>query len=355
MNLYTELCKELEIKYPIIQAPMAGGITTPELVAAVSNAGGLGVLAAGYLTPEATRVEIRKIKKLTERPFAVNIFKAELADSDSRTAEVQEKYASVYEALGIRPGIGDFGSADYSKKQFQVLLEEEIPVLSTTFGLLSQEEFTVAKHNKQKVITMVTNVNEAIQAAKAGADIIVAQGSDAGGHRGTFQVSDTDGSLVGTMSLVPQVADAVELPVVAAGGIMDGRGLAASMVLGAAGVQLGTRFLHAAESGTDEAYKQALLEADEDSTTITKSFSGRPARAVKNEFTELHSGQNIKPLKYPGQNNVTGEIRKAAKKQGNKEYLSLWSGQGIRMIKEEQSAKEIINDIMEQAARIIYS
>lgn len=354
MILYTELCKELGIKYPIIQAPMAGGITTPELVAAVSNAGGLGVLAAGYLTPEVMRMEIRNIKQLTERPFAVNIFKAELAETDSRTAEVQGKYASFYEALAIHPGTGDFSSADYSKEQFQVLMEEEVPVVSTTFGLLSQEEYTAAKRNNQKVITMITNINEAKQAEKAGADIIVAQGSDAGGHRGTFQVADTDGSLVGTMSLVPQVADAVELPVVAAGGIMDGRGLAASMVLGAAGVQLGTRFLLAAESGTDEAYKQALLEADEDSTTITKSFSGRPARAVKNEFTKLHSENNIKPLKYPVQNNVTGEIRKAAKKQGNKEYLSLWSGQGIRMVKEGQSAEEIIKDIMEQAARIIY-
>jgi nitronate monooxygenase len=202
MNLKTEICSLLNIDYPIIQAGMAGEITTPELVAAVSNAGGLGVIGAGYMTPEAMKEAITKVRSLTVKPFAVNIFIVNMAKSDNRTKEVKEKYKPIYENLHLVPTEEDVLATDYYKEQFSVLVEEKVPVISTTFGLPSREEIDRAHTRGIKLITMITTVLEAMDAEKAGVDVLVAQGSEAGGHRGTFDVSENqEGSLVGTMEL----------------------------------------------------------------------------------------------------------------------------------------------------------
>jgi nitronate monooxygenase len=355
MNLNTEICRLFHIEYPIIQAGMAGGVTTPELVAAVSNAGGLGVLGAGYLTPETMNEEIQKVRALTNKPFAVNIFKVEMAASDRRTRLMHENYQSVYEELDlVIEKEEEITAADYYKEQFDLLVKEEVPIISTTFGVPSADEIERAHSKGILVMTMITTVKEALEAEQAGVNVVVAQGSEAGGHRGTFDVSESpQGALVGTMALVPQVVDRVSIPVIAAGGIMDGRGLVASLALGAEGVQLGSRFLHTFESGTDNEYKKALVEGTEDSTIITSCFSGRPARAIQNPFTDFHLKQQIKPLDYPIQNLVTNRIRKAAKEKGKREYLSLWAGQGIGFIKAGQTAEEVIVEMMEQARRML--
>ncbi|WP_221563342.1 nitronate monooxygenase family protein [Alkalihalobacillus sp. TS-13] len=351
MNLQTEICSLFEIDYPIVQAGMAGGITTPELVAAVSEAGGLGTLGAGYLTPEVTRNAIREIRSCTDCPFAVNLFKVDMQQEDQRTASVQQRLLPIYEELDITPSTQKLVVTDNYEEQFDILIEERVPVISTTFGVPTDDQVKRAHHHGIKLMTMVTTVKEAVQAEKAGVDAVVAQGGEAGGHRGTFEVKNGRGAAIGTFALIPQVVDHVSIPVIAAGGIMDGRGLVAARALGAEGIQLGTRFLNAVESGTDPVYKKALHESDEESTELTTAFSGRPARAIRNRFVDFLQSNRIEPLSYPIQNLLTKEIRAAAKQQGKPEYMSLWSGQGNRLIKDGQTAEEIIKKIITEAEK----
>ncbi|MGM7702518.1 NAD(P)H-dependent flavin oxidoreductase [Pseudalkalibacillus sp. Hm43] len=343
----TVICGMLNIQYPIIQAGMAGGITTAELVASVSEAGGLGTIGAGYLTPEDTRQAIIEVRKHTNRPFAVNLFNVHKVREDPRTDEVIKHLSPIYENLEIKPNQDVFEVKDYYEEQFEVLLEEDVPVISTTFGVPDSEQIERAHEKGIKVVTMVTTVEEARLAEKAGVDVLIAQGSEAGGHRGTFEYEEQFVT-VGTFALVPQIVDHVSIPVIAAGGIMDGRGMVAAIALGAKGIQLGTRFLNAYESGAPDLYKKALLESNEESTVLTSAFSGRPARALRNTFVDLFQSKSIEPLHYPIQNMLTKEIRSQAKRQGKLDYMSLWSGQGNRLIKPEQSASEIVEEIVRE-------
>jgi Dioxygenases related to 2-nitropropane dioxygenase len=256
ISLRTEVCRLFDIEYPIFLAGMAGGPGTAALTAAVSNAGGLGTLGAAYMEPNGIRDAIRTIRETTKKPFGVNLFSLSVSDDNRRTAEVQQELNRIRSSLGLTPiADNEVRSPDYFEEQFSVLLEERVPVISTAFGVLPEPFMKQAKQANIKVVTMVTTVEEAIAAEQAGCDAIVAQGSEAGGHRGTFDLANRPlGANVGTMALVPQVADRVGIPVIAAGGLMDGRGLVASLALGAQGIQLGTRFLTALESGAHPAY-----------------------------------------------------------------------------------------------------
>jgi nitronate monooxygenase len=352
MNLQTELCRALCIDYPIIQAGMAGGPTTVELVANVSNAGALGTLGAAYMKPEEIRHAIREIKTRTVKPFAVNLFCTNMKDNKKGMEEVQAVLDNFRKELGLSSRTVAVYTEDVFEQQFQVLVEEGVPIISTAFGVLPPDKMEMAKRKGIKVIVMITTVNEAILAEQAGADVIVAQGSDAGGHRSTFDVeAHPNGANIGTFSLVPQVADNVSVPVVAAGGVMDGRGLIAALALGAQGVQLGTRFLTSAESGAPPVYKTALLQSTEESTVITKSFSGRPARGIENKFIREFEQAGIDPLAFPTQNTATSDIRKEAARQNNSEYMSLWAGQGTRLLTSNEQASVIVKNIMEEAQR----
>lgn len=355
LRLHTRLCEQLGIQYPIVQAGMAGGPTTAALVAAVSEAGGLGTLGAAYMSPEAVRETVREIRKRTERPFAVNLFAVSMKDDLSRVEEVQRMLHPLREEMGISEGAFHFTTPNTFTEQFQVLIEEQVPIISTAFGILKEEDMRLAKEEKRTVITMVTSVKEALTAQEQGADILVAQGSDAGGHRGTFSLENHPyGVNVGTFSLVPQVVDAVEIPVIAAGGIMDGRGLVAALALGARGVQLGTRFLTAAESGAHPAYKQALLDSTEESTVITKAFSGRPARGIRNTFIRHVEQSGTEPLPFPSQNTATSDIRKEAARQNNPGYMSLWAGQAARLLKADMKASDIVQELVQEAASLLH-
>jgi nitronate monooxygenase len=355
LSLQTNMCKILGIEYPIIQAGMAGGPTNPALVAAVSEAGGLGTLGAAYMEPQAIREAVREIKTLTGKPFAVNLFATSMTDDFSRFVEVRGVLASLGEELGISVEEGTLRTPDWFAEQFSVLLEEEVPVISTAFGLLPDEAMRKAKEAGRTVIAMATTVEEAKQAEASGADLVVAQGSDAGGHRGTFDVEKHScGANIGTFSLVPQMVDSVRIPVIAAGGVMDGRGLVAALALGAQGIQMGTAFLTAAESGAHPAYKQALLQSTEESTVITKVFSGRPARGIRNAFIEQFEAAGVAPLPFPSQNTVTSPIRKAAAAQNKAEYMSLWAGQATRLLTADEPAKEIVQRVINQAKAILY-
>lgn len=353
LSFETEFCRLFGIEMPIIQAGMAGGPATAELAAAVSEAGGLGTLGAAYLEPEALRKAIAEVKAATQKPFGVNIFASKEKDDFSRLEEVQQALAPFRKELKINePDISS--SADWSRQQFDICLEMAVPVISTAFGLLADEQMQAAKLAGIKVIAMATTVEEAKLAEQSGVAAIVAQGSEAGGHRGTFSLAQhPDGAQVGTMSLVPQVVDAVKIPVIAAGGIADGRGLAAALALGASAVQIGTRFLLAAEAGTHPAHQQRLAESNEDETTITKSFSGRPARAIKNRFIKEFEEAGTRALPFPSHNTVTRDIRTAAAGQNNSEFMSLWAGQSLRLVNKKMPAAQMMQEIMGRARAIL--
>ena len=353
LSLDTKFCRLFRIEFPIIQAGMAGGPATAKLAAAVSEAGGLGTLGAAYLEPEVLRGEIAEVKAGTRKPFAVNIFASKEKDDFSRLEEVQQALAPFRKELKINePNISS--SADWSRQQFEVCLEMAVPVISTAFGLLEVEQMQAAKAAGIKIIAMATTVEEAKMAEQSGVDAVVAQGSEAGGHRGTFSLENhPDGAQIGTMSLVPQIVDAINIPVIAAGGIADGRGLAAALALGASAVQLGTRFLIAEEAGTHSAYQQKIIESTEDQTTITKSFSGRPARAIQNRFIKEFEETGTKALPFPSHNTVTRDIRTAAARQGNSEFLSLWAGQSLRLMDKKMPAAQMMQEILDSAKGLL--
>lgn len=351
----TELTRTLNIRYPIFQAPMAGGPTTPDLVAAVSNAGGLGNLGAGYLTPEQLRGAIQRIRERTDKPFGVNLFVPEQPEKAEEAEEAvveMTAYLDKYrDKLGIPPHPPTPKFAESFEEQVLVLLEEKIPVFSFTFGIPPQDVIQDMKRRGTFVIGTATTVEEANHLAMAGVNAIVAQGYEAGGHRGTF-LKEVSESLIGTMALVPQIADHVSVPVIASGGIMDGRGLAAGLALGAGAVQMGTAFLACTESGAHPAYKQKILSSNEDSTEITRAYSGKAARGIRTPFmSDMHQYPGTIPA-YPIQNALTRDIRQAAAKANDPEYMSLWAGQGLRLAN-DQSAADIVRQTIEQAAALV--
>lgn len=353
INVRTSICDELNIQFPVIQAGMAG-TATAALAAAVSMAGGLGTVGAAYMSPETIRTCIRDIREKTDKPFGVNLFCTKEQGGTDGFEKVQHVLNRFRKDLGMDEKLDFEMPPQLFEEQFQVLTEEKVPVISTAFGLLSPDKIKEAKRAGSKVISMVTTVNEAIAAEKAGVDIIVAQGSDAGGHRGTFDIgAHPNGANIGTFSLIPQVVDHVNVPVVAAGGIMDGRGVIAALALGAAGVQLGTAFLISKESVAHPVYKKALSESTEESTVITKSFSGRPARGIKNTFIQEFEAA-VEPLPFPTQNTLTNDIRKVAAEQNDPEYMSLWAGQGTRLLRRpEEHAAHILKNIMKETNQVL--
>lgn len=245
---HTPLTTLLNITYPIIQAPMAGGFTSPELVANVCNAGGLGSLGAAYMQPEAIRAAIKKIRELTTKPFNVNLFIPEPHHaSEQQIAAMHDKLAEVASIFikQYRPITSPY--AQFFDEQMAVLIEEKIPIFSFTFGMLADNWIEKLKKINILLIGTATTLTEAQLLADKEIDVIVAQGSEAGGHRGTF-IGKADDALIGNFALIPQITDKINKPIVAAGGIMDGRGIVAAQVLGASGVQMGTAFLSCPEA-----------------------------------------------------------------------------------------------------------
>jgi nitronate monooxygenase len=340
-----KVTEELKINYPIIQAGMAGGITTPELVAAVSNAGGLGTLGAGYLSPSAMSESIQKIKKLTTNPFGVNIFIPEFPDVSDEQLEKSNRLLEPFrKELNLSSKSFSKPSTSLFNEQIQVVLENKVPVCSFTFGIPPKETIQQLKKEQIIVIGTATTVKEAILNEENGMDMVVVQGSESGGHRGTFSGS-FENAMIGTMALVPQVVDQVSIPVIAAGGIMDGRGVLASLVLGANAVQMGTAFVTSLESGATEHHKGAILNATEEQLVVTSSFSGKPARGIQNQFiTEMRKHESSLPG-YPVQNTLTKDIRSEAAKQNRPEWLSMWSGQSPRL-SQKRSVKDIMDEIV---------
>ncbi|MGM0900742.1 MAG: NAD(P)H-dependent flavin oxidoreductase [Bacillota bacterium] len=344
-----ELTQLLRIQYPIIQAPMAGGITTSKLVAKVSNHGALGMIGAGYMTPKQIRDQIKEIRQLTSNSFGINLFVPSEFEVKENEIEVANQLLNpAREQLDLQESsieIPNFYQVcETFHEQIKVIIEEQVPVCSFTFGIPSREIIEAMKQHGIIVIGTATTVNEAIEIEKSGMDLVVVQGSEAGGHRGNF-IDGHQESLVGLMSLIPQVADHVRIPVASAGGIMDGRGLTASLCLGAQGVQMGTAFLTCIESGANEIHIKEILHSQEDQIVLTRSFSGKWARGVKNKFiSDMQQFEDCLPP-FPIQNTLTQGIRKAASSHKNRENMSLWSGQSPRLAK-KQSVKALIQDVV---------
>lgn len=324
------------LSVPVIQAPMAGGGDTTQLVAAVSNAGGLGSFGAGYMMPDQIEERGREVRSLTDKPFGVNLFAPLKAPENIDWRSALEKLRPYYTEIAATPPAEVKAMPDFNA-QLEAALNSGAKVFSFTFGDLPDEMIAKIKSRGLYVIGTATTVEEAMALQESGVDAIVAQGAEAGGHRGTF-LEDFESSMVGTIALVPQILDAVAVPVIASGGIMDGRGVAAALVLGASAVQLGTAFLTCKEAGAPDAYKDAIFSAREQDTRITRAFSGRPARGIVNRFMR-EVGDDVPP--FPIQNQLTRPLRNAAAKLGRAEFLNLWSGQGTRMAR-RQSAAELI-------------
>lgn len=347
----TEAVKQLGIRLPIVGAPMGGGPSSSALVAAVSEAGGLGSLAGGYLSPDKLRADIAAVRAATEKPFAVNLFVPTPAEPTSEEIEVVLGVLEAYRVeLGLppRPTAGGPWSEDF-EAQVAVLVEERVPVTSFTFGLMPAAAVAALHDAGSLLIGTATTVDEAVAVVASGADLVCAQGSEAGAHRGTF-LADADQSLIGTLALVPQVCDAVDVAVLAAGGIMDGRAVAAVLGLGAGAAQLGTAFLRCPEAGTSAPYRRALAAATETSTAVTTAITGRMARGIENRL--MRDLRDVAALPYPVMHTLTADLRRRAAERDDPELMSLWCGQGIRL-GTELPAGELVRRLADDAASTI--
>lgn len=335
------LLKLLGIPLPIIQAPMGGGPSTPELVAAVANAGGLGSIAGAYLTPEQITEEIRRVRALTSKPFNVNLFAGGYSEHDgSVTALMLQILSEIHSTLGISPPVLPRVPPDPFRAQLDALLDARVPVFSFTFGIPDADSLARVRATGAKILGTATTLEEAHLLADAGVDAIVAQGEEAGAHRGTFARAFED-SMVPTAELTQHIAHELTVPVIASGGIMNGADIAAMLRIGASAVQMGTAFIPCKESGAAAVYKRALLDAVADETTITRAFSGRPARGIANKFVATMAARMKDILSFPLQNTLTRNMRKAAAEQSNADYLSLWAGRGVTRCREMPAAKLI--------------
>ena len=327
----TELTNRLGIRYPIIQAPMAGS-STPALAIAISTAGGLGSLGLAMHSQESLRTDCATVSNATDAPYNANFFvHSEPVIDRGRVDDTRSLLAPYYRELGL----GEVPDAvrptpSFNELHLQAVLDLRPPVVSFHFGLPSDDAFKAIKAAGLFTLSSATNVAEARELEARGVDAIIAQGFEAGGHRGTFSKPYERGH-VGTFALVPQVVDAVSVPVIAAGGIGDGRGIAAALALGASGVQLGTAFLTCPESAAHPLYRRALNEASDDQTRITHAFSGRPARGLANRYLLEMAGHEARYPDFPILNTLTGPLRKASAKENNPDFLSLWAGQSASM------------------------
>lgn len=326
--LQDSLLNRLGIVHPVIQAPMGGGPSTPELVAAVSNAGGLGSLGAAYLTPDQITETIRGIKSLTNKPFNVNLFVGGYETKPYDPKPMLAVLAEIHQTLGLPAPVLPQLPPDPFSAQFEAVLAADPPIFSFTFGIPSLDAMAKLKARHITVIGTATTVEEARMLSEAGVDAILAQGAEAGAHRGTF-AGPFESAMIPTFQLVPSISSAVPLPVIASGGIMDGREISQALRLGASAAALGTAFLTCPESGASEAYKKAVLSARKDTTVLTRAFSGRPARGLYNDFIAKMAGKENMILPYPLQNILTRAMRTAAASRGDSGLLSLWAGAGV--------------------------
>ncbi|WKK21990.1 nitronate monooxygenase [Streptomyces olivoreticuli] len=329
------------LRLPIVQAPMAGGASTPALAAAVSGTGALGSLAAGYKTPAAMYEEIKQLRARTAEPFGVNLFMPQPPAADPAAVEVYAEQLAG-EATWYETPLGDWcqGSDDAYDAKLAILLDDPVPLVSFTFGCPSAAALEALAEAGTVTVVTVTSAAEARAAELAGADAVCVQGVEAGGHQGTHRDDphlDGAGAGVGLLALLAEVREAVRIPMIAAGGLMRGAQIAAVLAAGASAAQLGTAFLVCPESGAHAVHKQALTDPLFVGTELTRAFSGRPARGLVNRFLREHGP--YAPAAYPQVHYLTAGLRKAAAAAGDPQGMNLWAGQGHRLARELPAAR----------------
>ena len=327
---------------PVVSSPMAGGPTTPELVAAVSNAGGLGLLAGGYRTAEDLADQIGRARALTDRTFGVNLFVPTPIDRDRDEKSIQEYAALLADFAGpdVQPGTPRWDDRDHYDEKVDVLVGDPVPLVSFMFGIPGPEVVDRLHGAGSSLMVTVTSAEEARAAVDAGADALCVQGTQAGGHRGTHDVA-TEPNHLDWQELLPQVQDVASVPLVAAGGIISSEDVAQALGQGAVAVQCGTAFLLTDEAGTSSAHRAGLSDPHRTSTVVTRAFSGRPARALVNAFTERMD--SVTPAIYPMVNHLTKPVRAAGAAAGDADRVSLWAGAGWREIHSGPAADVVVH------------
>ena len=342
-----ELLDRLGMEHPIIQAPMAGGPSCPELAAAASNAGGLGSLGAAYQSPAKIAEDLRRTRALTNQPFAVNLFAFDYSSRpEVEPGPMLEIMAEIHARFGLEPPQAPGPASDPFPSEIEAVLENPPAVFSFTFGIPPAAVMARLRDRGMVILGTATTLQEARLLQEAGVDAIVAQGAEAGAHRGTF-AGPFEKAMIPTLDLVREIVAAVPLPVVASGGLMDGHDIARALAAGASAAQLGTAFLACPESGAPEAHKRAILNARADTTVVTRAFSGRPARGLTNQFIARLAGKEDVILPFPLQNTLTRAMRAAAARQGDPQFLSLWAGQGVARAR-AAPAGELVRSLVEE-------
>lgn len=369
MPLHSRICEMLSIQYPIVLAGM-GGASVPRLAAAVSNAGGLGVLGAAACSREELREWIREVRSLTDKPFGVDTLLPASVRRDPTDAagagkpsplELVGEYQAFAEEFMRQEGLTKvsrprrgakadaqggpmFFSKEFFEEQMEVVVEEKVPVYAAGLGNPGPWMERM-RDNGTKVMAVIGSVKHALQVAAAGVDVVVAQGHDGGGHN----------SPIGTMALIPQVVDAMggRVPVLGAGGIADGRGVAAAMMLGAEGAWVGTAFLATEEAGIQQFQKEVLVESGDADTVVSRSVTGKPARLVRNRWAQAWVDADKQPLPMPFQSMIAGPVLAAASQEQRKDIAPGFAGQGLGLIKAIRPARKVLNDLVSGAEQAL--
>lgn len=335
-----------QLERPIVQAPLAGGPSTPALAAAVSEAGGLGFMAAGYKPVDTVRTDLEALRALTSRPYGLNLFSPPAVAADPAAVSA---YAAALRDESERRGVA-LGEPrrddDAWEDKLALAIEARVPVVSFTFGCPPPEVFERLLGAGSEAWVTVTTPAEASLARDAGAHALVVQGLEAGGHRGGFD--DDAGTDLGLLAALQLIGAAVELPLVATGGLATGRSIAAVLAAGAAAAQLGTSFMRTPEAGTSPAHRAALASGEP--TALTRAFTGRTARGVVNRFLREHSGDA--PAAYPEVHHLTAPLRTAAREEGDADGFHLWAGQA-HVLAEELPAGELVRRLAAEAAEAL--
>jgi nitronate monooxygenase len=359
MSLRTPLCSLLGIDLPIFQSGM-GGVAGSGLALAVSNAGALGIFAGHGVGPEELVEGLREMRSGTDRPYGVNLLLPQdlvrPADAETispqTTAHVNLVLNLMRQDVALEPASGlPRAPARNIEEKLEMILAAKVPILSIGLGNPGHDLVERCHRQGTKVIAMVATVDDAKAVAETGVDALVVQGSEAGGHRSHFKKPDDKGfGLVGSMVLIPEVVDSVNVPVIAAGGIVDGRSLVAALALGAQGVMLGTRFIATRESLVNDTYRQAILDATSGDTTVTDAASGRYARLIRNRFTDEYGSNPTLPFGWQG--SATADLFDKARDLRDKSHMPLWAGQSAGRVKELVGAAEVIQGISEEAEQL---
>jgi nitronate monooxygenase len=346
----TAVTRRLGIALPILQAPLGGGPGTPALAAAVGEAGGLGFMGVGYLSPDAIREAVRQVRALTDKPFGANLFLPGPAPSaePGLVEAARQALAPFHAAAGLTaPPPAAIPEPPDVDAQLDVLLAERAPVIGFTFGVPDARLVDRVRRDGAVLVGTATTPAEGQALSDAGVDLVVAQGAEAGGHRGSFS---PDTPAIGLVALVPALADLVDVPVIAAGGIMDGRGIAAALALGADAAALGTAFLATPEAGTNPAYRAALAAADGTATVVTDRITGRPARGIRNRYVDTFPAIPLPP--YPVMHALTRDLRAHNARTGRADHQSLWAGQGVGLLR-DRPAGQLVRDLADEVDRAL--